>query len=139
MNLEERFNYYIKNWKEKKTIKIPDNSKIFKWNELIFYTGPDTSPAVDFPSQYFCWNQMFWWNQDILALNIPCLSISADGIDNQDLPAIVKVRNIDNAKGGIIGPLAFRRHWHNYYHKTKDCVFSKKKIFYSGEEQLQVK
>jgi hypothetical protein len=111
MNIQERFNYYIKNWKDKQTIKIPDNAKFFKQNELIYYTGPNTMAPKDFAFQYGCWKEMFWWHQDLFPLNIPCLSISADGIDNQELPAIVKVRYINNPKGGIIGPLEYGRHW----------------------------
>ena len=111
MNRRERFNYYIKNWKDEQTVKIPDHAKEFKQNELIYYTGPNTPAPSDFPFHYGCWKEMFWWPQQIFALDIPCLSISADGIDNHDLPAIVKVRYIDNPKGGIIGPLEYGRHW----------------------------
>lgn len=134
MNQQQRFNYYIKNWKDKETIKIPDNAKNFKQNELIYYTGPNTPAPQDFPFHYGCWNEMFWWHQDNLPLNIPCLSISADGIDNQELPAIVKVRYINNPKGGIIAPLEYCRHWHNYYHKPKDCFFNNKNniLFWRG-------
>lgn len=111
MNIQERFNYYIKNWKDKQTFKIPDHAKVFKQNKLIYYTGPNTPAPDNFPFHYGCWRGMFWWDQGDLGLDIPCLSISADGIDNHNLPAIVKVRNIDNPLGGIIGPFAYRRHW----------------------------
>jgi hypothetical protein len=37
---------------------------------------------------------MFWWHQDGVGIDIPVLTISADGIDNKGLPAIVKVRLI---------------------------------------------
>ena len=127
MNQHQRFNYYIKNWKNKEIIKIPDNAKNFKQNELIYYTGPYTPAPKDFPFHYGFWNEMFWWHQDNLPLNIPCLSISADGIDNQDLPAIVKVRYIDNPKGGIIGPLEYGRHWG--LHELRKCkVLWKNKV-----------
>ena len=63
---------------------------------------------------------MFWWNQKDMAIDIPCLSISADGIDNHDLPAIVKVRRKDNPKGGIVAPLGYRRHW-GLIKDAKDC------------------
>lgn len=111
MNSKERFNYYIKNWKDKQTVKIPEHTKEFKQNELIYYTGPNTPPPTNFPFNYGCWKKMFWWDQKNFSIDIPCLSISADGIDNHDLPAIVKVRYINNLKGGILGPLEYNRHW----------------------------
>ena len=111
MNITQRFSYYIKNWRDKQTIKIPECAKEFKQNELIYYTGPNTPAPNNFPFHYGCWKEMFWWHQQNFGLDIPSLSISADGIDNQDLPAIVKVRYIDNPKGGILGPLEYGRHW----------------------------
>ena len=111
MNKEERFNYYIKNWKDKQLIKIPSYAKEFKQNEIIYYTGPNTPAPDNFPFHYGCWKKMFWWHQDFLPLDIPCLTISADGKNNHDLPAIVKVRYIDNSEGGIIGPLEYGRHF----------------------------
>ena len=111
MNTSQRFKYYIKNWKDKQNIKIPECAKEFKQNKLIYYTGPNTPAPNKFPFNYGWWKDMFWWNQGKLGLDIPSLSISADGIDNHELPAIVKVRYIDNPKGGILGPLAYNRHW----------------------------
>jgi len=111
MNSKERFNYYIKNWKDKQIIKIPDHAKKFKQNELIYYTGVNTPAPDNFPFHYGCWKESFWWHQHLLPLDIPCLTISADGKNSHDLPAIVKVRYIDNSKGGIIGPLEYNRHF----------------------------
>lgn len=37
MTPEAIFNYYIKNWKDKQTIKIPEHARVFKKNELIYY------------------------------------------------------------------------------------------------------
>jgi hypothetical protein len=110
MNIQERFDYYIKFWKDKQTIKIPEHAKKFKRNKLTYYTGPNTPAPDNFPSPLdVLWDKMFWWKHD--NLDIPCLTISADGIDNHDLPAIVKVRYIDNPKGGILGRVATHRHW----------------------------
>jgi hypothetical protein len=125
MNVEQRVNYYIKNWKNKQTIKIPEHVKGFKQNEIIYYTGPNTPAPDNLPFHYGVWKKAFWWEQEQLQLDIPCLAISADGIDNHDLPAIVKVRYIDNHKGGILGPLEYGRHWdlrdaHSYKGLWKD-------------------
>ena len=109
--IQNRFRYYIKNWTNKQFIKIPEHAKEFKQNQLIFYPGPYTASPNHFPFKRGCWEKMFWWNQTELPLDIPCLTISADGINNRDLPAIVKVRFIDTPKGGIIAPLAHKRHW----------------------------
>ena len=127
MTPEARFNYYIKNWKDKQTVKIPDHAKIFKQNELIYYTGPNTPSPDNFPFHYGCWKEMFWWHQHNFGLDIPCLSISADGADNHDLPAIVKVRYIDNPKGGIIAPLEFNRHWRENDAKTYKGLWKDKR------------
>ena len=75
---------------------------------------------------------MFWWHQHLLPLDIPCLTISADGKNSHDLPAIVKVRYIDNSKGGIIGPLEYNRHFAlrdvklyngKWKYKRADCIW----------------
>ena len=127
MNIEQRFNYYIKNWKDKQTIKVPEHAKVFKQNELIYYTGPNTPAPSNFPFHYGCWKEMFWWDQLNIGLDIPCLSISSDGIDNHDLPAIVKVRYIDNPRGGIIGPLEYGRHWGLHDAKTYKGLWNNKR------------
>jgi hypothetical protein len=108
-----RFNYYLKNWNiEKTTILIPEHCKIFKQNELYYYQGPSKNEVQDFPYHYGCLYPCFWWDQGSdFSLDIPCLTISADGIDNEKLPALVKVRYIDNNEGGILCPLEYTRHW----------------------------
>jgi hypothetical protein len=87
-------NYYIKNWTDSLTLEIPNSARNFKQNELIFYTGPNTTPPDHFPFHYSIWKEMFWWHQDGVGIDIPVLTISADGIDNKGLAAIVKVRLI---------------------------------------------
>ena len=66
---------------------------------MIYYTGTNT-PAPDI----FIFTMVVGKNVLVASvrfpLDIPCLSISADGINNHDLPAIVS--KIDNPKGGII-------------------------------------
>ena len=78
---------------------------------------------------------MFWWDHpgDPGGLDIPCLAISADGVDNHELPAIVKVRYVNDPKGGILGPLCYDRHWGalstalayrgSWRDKRSDCVW----------------
>lgn len=76
------------------TLEIPNSARNFKQNELIFYTGPNTTPLIIFHFTNSIWKEMFWWHQDGVGIDIPALTISADGIDNKGLPAIVKVRLI---------------------------------------------
>mgnify|MGYP007000111860 CR=1 len=64
----------------------------------------------NFPFCYGCWKECFWWNHGYKignGLNIKCLSISADGINNHDLPTIAKVRYIDKPYGSILAPLEY--------------------------------
>ncbi len=128
-NIEKRFNYYIKNWKTPQIINIPEHAKIFQQNKLIYYTGPHTKAPSNFPYKYCYWEEMFWWNQQF-SIDFPCLTISADGIDNCELPAIVKVRYINNTNGGIIGPCGYNRHWGYISHidgpKTYNKVWDNK-------------
>ena len=126
MNIDFRFNYYIKNWKNKETIKISKSLKEFKQDQIIYYPGPNNPAPKNFNSQYGCWDKMFWWNQKF-SLNFECISISADGIDNKKLPAIVKVRYIDDEKAGILAPLAYRRHWGNLNKKLDIIPWNEKK------------
>jgi len=115
--IANRFNYYIKSWKHKQSVKVPDHAKVFNQNKLLYYTGPDTPPPDGFPHHYGVWEEMFWWPQGDLGLDIPCLTISADGINSHGLPVIAKVRYIDDPDGAIIGPLSYNRHWNAIQHK----------------------
>jgi hypothetical protein len=126
--IHHRFRYYIKNWTNKQFIKIPEEAKQFKQNELIFYPGPYRASPNHFPLNSGCWEQMFWWNQKELPLDIPCLTISADGINNRHLPAIVKVRYINTPKGGIIAPLEHNRHWKPIHVAKKNKILWQDKI-----------
>lgn len=115
MNIEDRLNYYIKYWKNKIIIKIPDNAKTFKLNELIYYTGPNTPPPDNFKYEYGSWDDVFWWQQGKLSIDIPCLAISSDGMDNQKLPAFTGTRRIDDPYGGILFPAAWGYGWSEVY------------------------
>ena len=112
MDATARFHYYIKHWTQRQTAIIPECAKSFFQDKLFYYAGPASAPPPNFPFQYGCWTPGFWWDQRTeFSLDIPCLCISADGIDNQGLPAIAKVRRIDEPLGSILGPLEFARHW----------------------------
>ena len=118
--MEERFYYYIKNWNNSETINIPECSKIFKRNELYYYKGLHDNFNNDFNNDELkiCYKKSFWWTkdndqEDCDVIDIPCLTISSDGINNHNLPALVKVRYINNNKCGIVCPLEYKRHWGN--------------------------
>lgn len=103
MNLQERHDYYFKNWNKKQEIIVPEFAKEFRLNEIIYYTGPNTSVPKNFRHDYGTWNRAFWWqNANGLNINIPCLAVSSDGFDNRNLPAFVGCRLIENPLGGII-------------------------------------
>ena len=107
-NIINRYNYYIKNWnKNNMIINIPDNIKIYIQDKLFFYKGVEIIKDLHVYTK-----NGFYWNQGPeFSLDIPCLTIGGDGCDNQDLPALVKVRYINNKKGGILCPLEYERHW----------------------------
>lgn len=98
MNVNDRFKYYIKNWRDKTTVIIPDYTKTIKQNEVYYIKEPT------------CWPG----NLDIISnqkIDIKCLILSDDGIDNKDLPVLCKVRYITSDKGGILLPIQYGRHW----------------------------
>lgn len=105
-----RFNYYIKKWSEKLNVSVPENTRRFCQNCLYFYQGPNIE-IEGFPYHYGTLKPGFWWSNSEFLLDIPCLSISADGIDNYKLPAIAKVRYINDEYGSILAPLNYWRHW----------------------------
>ena len=120
-----RYNYYIKNWNNNKTIiEIPEYAKKYKRNELIYYNGLNIKENKEIViNNRFCWDQ-----GPEFSLDIPCLTISADGIDNKNLPALVKVRYINNTFGGILCPLAYYRHWNNINNLKNIDIMWKNKI-----------
>ena len=120
-----RFDYYIKNWK-KMTVYIPDEVKIFKQNELVYFPGKNIH-IQNFSYHYGSLHTGFYWDQGPdFSLDIPCLTISADGIDNKKLPALVKVRYIKDEQGGILCPLEYGRHW-GEIKNLKDIPWNEKK------------
>jgi hypothetical protein len=125
-NIDKRFQYYVKNWVTSETITVPPCCKVFRRNELYHYMGPQDTfggngcRELELSKERGC----FWWvhTQQAGRLDIPCLSVSSDGIDNQGLPAIAKVRHIDNAKGGILAPVEYDRHWMPVAHAEASAV-----------------
>ena len=114
MTPDERFIYYIGGWTHPTTIVVPENVKHFGQNELYFYRGPSHTDISGFPYQYATLTPGFWWGggqATVGLLDISCLTISADGINNRGLPALVKVRVLGDPLAGILCPLAYIRHW----------------------------
>ncbi len=129
---------------EKTTVIIPDHCKLFKQNKLVYFPGKNM-PIENLPYNYGSLNKGFWWDQGLdFSLDIPCLSISADGIDNEGLPALVKTRYINDEKAGILCPLEYTRHWGEikqlkdipWENKKNECVWrgattgNKRVVFY---------
>jgi len=113
MNCDYRIKYYIGVWKNPDKIHIPEHIKTFKQNKLYWYDGPTTAHNPDFPYNYGSLSPGFWWihGQHGMLLDIPCLTISADGVNNEGLPALVKVRLLTDISGGILCPMEYGRHW----------------------------
>lgn len=111
MDKIERFKYYIKNWQDKQDVLVPEFARIFKRNHLFFYEGLTMQNKAIINFQDGSLINGWWWDQGTLSLNIPCLTISSDGIENHQLPTIAKVRYINNQFGSILAPLEYGRHW----------------------------
>lgn len=123
-----RYNYYIKNWNIKKmTISVDEKYKTFRQNELYFYDGIINKEIKN--NIYGKNIHGFYWEQGPdFSLDIPCLTISADGIESHGLPALVKVRYIDDDKGAILCPLEYCRHFGELrYLDSKDIHWNDKK------------
>ena len=113
-NINKRFSYYIKNWNKKSVVKIPEEVKKFRFNRLYYYQGPHITKVDGFKHQYGVLTPGFWWAPQIVGcLDMPCLSISSDGVDSEGLPALVKNRFINDMSGGILCPLEWGYAWGN--------------------------
>ena len=112
---KQRFDYYIKNWKDKQTVKIPEEVKKFQLNEVFYYQGPHVKEVENFKYQYGVLSPGFWWApQAVGCLDFPCISISSDGVDNKGLPALSKNRYINDSLGSILCPLEWGYQWYDY-------------------------
>ncbi len=110
-----RIKYYTQNLikkKKKKLIIISDKKNKFNQNKLFFYKGPNSKPPENFPFHYGTFHNNWWWGQNGgFPLSIKCLTISADGYENYQLPTLQKVRKINYNKNSILLPLEYIRHW----------------------------
>jgi hypothetical protein len=134
MNNCERFKYYVKNWGGKHVITVPEFVNIFQWDQLFYYKGiTQVITILDNAHTNPGWWWGVWAQGEHLLLNIPCLTLSSDGINNKGLPAIAKVRFIDDAGGSILAPLDYYRHWGplgtlhtidiNWESKKSECIW----------------
>jgi hypothetical protein len=113
MNKEDRIKYYFGDYFNK-TIEIVIDKKYyeFKQDQIYFYRGPEyyllnntlsTEHGILYP--------YFYWDENIFNINIPCLSISGDGYDNNNLPVLMKTRLINSKNKGILLNVQYDRHW----------------------------
>lgn len=127
LSFEERFNYYIKNWKNKQIITIPNFCKNFVLNELYFYQGPHITHVDNFTYNYGILSPGWWWDQHPkLRLDIPCLTISSDGHESKGYPALVKERYINDVNGGILWPAEYDYAWNNTFNNSDFINYEKK-------------
>jgi len=117
-----RIDYYLGAWKKPCSIQVPANAKSFMQNKLFWYEGPSITDVPNFPFHYGMLSPCFWWHhgQNGMILDIPCLTISADGIDNESLPALAKVRRLADPSGSILCPMEYARHW-GYIKESRKC------------------
>jgi hypothetical protein len=118
----ERVRYYLGAWTEPCTIQIPATAKEFNLNKLYWYQGPSITNVPNFRFDYGTLTPGFWWyhGQHGMLVDIPCLTISADGIDNEGLPALAKVRRLTDPSGGLLWPAEYARHW-GHIKESRQC------------------
>ena len=131
MTPDERFEYYIKNWTVKQTVLVPEHCKLCKRNRLFYYQGSDVKDedVPGFPFLYGVLRPGLWWDQGPdFSLNIKCLGITEDGVDNENLPALSKVRRISDEFGSILVPQEYVRHWGEIKNLPSNDIPWKEKI-----------
>jgi hypothetical protein len=113
MTMDDRLKYYIGNIENTYVLDNLDKYKRFSQNMICYYRGIDEE-IEDFPYQYGKINTGWWWGDNCgFKVDFPCLTISADGYNNNGLPVLSKVRIIDNnnTTKAILVKYAYIRHW----------------------------
>ncbi len=110
-----RLKYYTNNLindHKKEDIIIPEELNKFEQNKLYFYNGSLSNPPENFPFHYGNYKEGWWWGENNgFSVKNKCLTISADGYENNSLPTLQKVRKIGYNKNSIIVPYEYIRHW----------------------------
>ena len=113
MNFEDRIKYYLGNFHNKQniTIKVDDKYKIFQQNNIYYYLGPNNYPE-NFTFIHGSVRPGWWWGYNAgFLIDFPCLTISADGYNSDELPVLTKARIIGEKNNGILIKYEYDYHW----------------------------
>jgi len=112
----------------KETINVPQCALKFTRDELFYYRGPKHHNNKLIPTRGNMDKGWWWGINEGFPLDIPCLTISADGVNNHNLPTLMKVRTVNNTNNAIIVPLSYKRHWNPMFGVLKKSVKWENKI-----------
>jgi hypothetical protein len=109
---QERFDYYLGVYKDKRnfSISVDDKYLSFCQNQIYLYRGPSFYPK-NYRFKYGWTSPGFWkGNNNGYIVNQTCLINSADGYVSDNLPVFTKARRVGDTHG-IILKLHYIRHW----------------------------
>ncbi len=96
-------------------IMITEDIKKFQWHKPYYYAGIQSEPPENFPHKHGNYKQGWWWGINCgYPLEIPCITINADGYNNLEYPSLQKVRKTNMHKNAFLLPLEYHRHWIAY-------------------------
>lgn len=113
MDFTQRLKYYLGDFygKIKINLKVDDNYKIFHQNGIYYYLGPNAYPP-DFRFKYGSVRPGWWWGYNNgFYIDFPCLTVSADGYNSDELPVLAKARIIGKPMNGILVKYEYNYHW----------------------------
>ena len=113
MDFTQRLEYYLGDFYNKTSlnIKVDDNYKIFHQNGIYYYLGPNAYPP-DFRFKHGSVRPGWWWGYNNgFYIDFPCLTVSADGYNSDELPVLAKARIIGKPMNGILVKYEYDYHW----------------------------
>ena len=134
-NINTRIAYYTQNIFcpdnnniHKEIINVPPFALKFTRDELFYYKGPKHHNNKLIPTRGNMDKGWWWGINEGFPLDIPCLTISADGVNNHNLPTLMKARTVNNMNNAIIVPLSYKRHWNPMFGVLKKSIKWENKI-----------
>lgn len=113
MDSTQRLKYYLGDFygKTKINLKVDDKYKIFHQNGIYYYLGPNAYPQ-DFRFEHGFVRPAWWWGYNNgFYIDFPCLTVSADGYNSDELPVLAKARIIGKPMNGILVKYEYDYHW----------------------------
>jgi len=121
MDFSERLKYYLGDFYGKTSldIKVDDKYKTFQQNGIYHYLGPNAYPE-DFKLEHGSLTPAWWWGYNYgFFIDFPCLTVSGDGSNSDELPVLIKARIIGKPNNGILVKYEYGYHW-NILNNFKD-------------------